>query len=70
MFDEDDCINKDFGFGLTAGETKSMNKTSEYYNNVAAIGVQVGCYVEFWTGNVLKLILVLMQNCYVNSYQR
>ena len=68
MFDEDDCINKDFGFGLTAGETKSMNKTSEYYNNVAAIGVQVGCYVEFWTGNIFKIDFGSYAEL-LNSYQ-
>ena len=53
VFDDTDCVDEEFGFGLLAGETLSLNETSKYINNVAALAVQVGCYLEFWTGNVI-----------------
>ena len=53
MFDDTECVDKEFGFGLVGGETLSLNETSKYINNVAALAVQVGCYLEFWTGNMI-----------------
>jgi len=50
VFDDTECVDKEFGFGLVAGETLSLNETSKYMNNVAALAVQVGCYLEFWMG--------------------
>ena len=51
VFDDTDCANENFGFGLAAGDTFSLNKTSKYRNNVAGLAVQSGCYLMFWTGN-------------------
>jgi len=50
VFDDTDCVDEEFGFGLVGGETLSLNETSKYINNVAAVAAKVGCYLEFWTG--------------------
>ena len=51
VFDDSDCADENFGYGLAAGDAFSLNKTSKYHNNVAGLAVQTGCYLKFWTGN-------------------
>ena len=56
VFDDTDCADDNFGFGLAAGDAFSLNETSKYYYNVAGLAVQTGCYLKFWTGNEIYFL--------------
>ena len=50
VYDDEDCNDDDFGFGLSAGEEKSLGSNSVYRNNIETVSVQAGCTLQIWTG--------------------